>query len=123
MQLSSSTQESLFPVDGTAAVRARPAAAGTDGGKMTHTRLSESVRVYALYRQSGDSRVPHDRLRPMMFVWRRQEYRVQDVTYVWREKQGEAEIYHFTVSDGANVFELCYNARSFDWTITGAYSE
>ncbi|MEO0086209.1 MAG: hypothetical protein ABIK37_06205 [candidate division WOR-3 bacterium] len=89
---------------------------------MTHLRLNEQVKVYAWYKENGSSRFPHDRLRPMMFIWRNQEYRVQDVTYVWRENHGQTDVYHFTVSDGTNVFELCYNAKNLEWTITGAYS-
>ncbi len=90
---------------------------------MTHHRLSENVQVYAMYSETGDRKFPHDKLRPVMFIWRNREYRVQDVTYVWREIQGQAEVYHFAVSDGANVFELSYNAKTLDWTITGTYSE
>jgi len=90
---------------------------------MTHTHLDEAVKVYALYKETGNHRFPHDKLRPMMFIWRNQEYRVQDVTYVWRENQGQSEVYHFTVSDGVNVFELCYNAKNLEWTIAGTYSE
>lgn len=90
---------------------------------MTHIRLNESIKVYAVYKQTSDRRFPHDKLRPVLFIWRNQEYRVQEITYVWRESRGEAEIYHYTVSDGANLFELCYNAKSFDWTLTGTYSE
>ena len=91
--------------------------------EVTHHRLSENVKVYAMYKETGDRKFPHDKLRPVMFIWRNREYRVQDVTYVWREIQGQAEVYHFAVSDGANVFELSYNARALDWTITGTYSE
>ncbi|MEO0073170.1 MAG: DUF6504 family protein [candidate division WOR-3 bacterium] len=90
---------------------------------MTHTRLNEQVKVYALYNQPREQRFPHDRLRPVMFIWRNREYRIQEVTYVWRENHGSADIYHFTVSDGASLFELCYNAKTFEWRIVGTYCE
>jgi hypothetical protein len=112
-------QTSFWHTAGSAALKSQPAKEAT----VTHTRLNEHVKVYALYKETDDRRFPHDKLRPMMFIWRNQEYRVQDVTYVWRENRGESEVYHFTVSDGANVFELCYNARSFDWTLSGVYAE
>lgn len=85
---------------------------------MTQNRVNENVKVYALYnaRRGRDSR--HDRLRPIMFVWRNREYRVQDITYVWRENQGESDVYHYAVSDGANVFELNYQTRTLDWTLS-----
>jgi hypothetical protein len=118
MQSAYDTQDSLWPMDGSAALKPQPA----KEGNMTHTRLNENVKVYAVYKQGTDRRFPHDKLRPVMFIWRNQEYRVRDITYVWRENRGESEIYHFTVSDGNNVFELCYHARSFDWSITGTYN-
>ncbi len=90
---------------------------------MTHSRINERVKVYALYKESADRRFPHDRLRPVLFIWRNREYKVRDVTYVWRENRGESEVYHFTVSDGANVFELLYNAKNLDWTLAGVYAE
>jgi len=103
-----------------------PAVAGTATRReepMTHTRINEQIKVYALYNEPRSRRFPHDKLRPVMFVWRNREYRVRDVTYVWRETQGEAELYHFTISDGASVFELCYNSRTFDWTLANTYCE
>lgn len=119
MSTSAALQTSLWPVEGSAARKAEPDREDT----VTHHRLNENVKVYAIYKETGDRQFPHDRLRPVMFIWRNREYRVQDVTYVWREAQGQAEVYHFTVSDGANVFELSYNAKALDWTISGVYNE
>lgn len=111
-------QTSFWPAEDTPAAETEP-----EEVEMTHHRLSENVKVYAIYNETGDRKFPHDRLRPFMFIWRNREYHVQDITYVWREIQGQAEVYHFVVSDGANVFELSYNAKALDWTITGTYSE
>ena len=118
MSTSTAFQTSFWPVEDNSAGQAAP-----EEAEVTHHRLNENVKVYAIYNETGDGKFPHDKLRPVMFIWRNREYRVQDVTYVWREIQGQAEVYHFTVSDGANVFELSYNAKALDWTITGTYSE
>jgi len=120
MPTPSGFQTTIWPTSGSTAAESQPT---TEEGTVTHTRLNENIKVYALYRENGDHRFPHDRLRPVLFIWRNREYRVQDITYVWRENQGQAEVYHFTVSDGANVFELCYNAKHLEWTIAGTYSE
>jgi hypothetical protein len=90
---------------------------------MVSNRINESVKVYAVYNEAGNRHSPHDRLKPVMFVWRNQEYRVQDVTYVWRESRGESELYHYAVSDGANVYELCYETHSFNWTLSSVSCE
>jgi len=119
MSTAAAFQTSFWPVEGNAARKAEP----EKEAEVTHHCLNENVKVYAIYKETGDRQFPHDRLRPVMFIWRNREYRVQDVTYVWRETQGQAEIYHFTVSDGASVFELSYNAKALDWAITGTYTE
>ena len=118
MSTSAAFQTSLWPVEGSPVEGAE-----LEEAEVTHHRLSENVKVYAIYNETGDRKFPHDKLRPVMFIWRNREYRVQDVTYVWREIQGQAEVYHFTVSDGASVFELSYNAKALDWTISGVYGE
>jgi len=118
MSTSAAFQTSLWPVEGSPVEGAE-----LEEAEVTHHRLSENVKVYAIYNETGDRKFPHDKLRPVMFIWRNREYRVQDVTYVWRETQGQSEVYHFTVSDGANVFELSYNAKTLDWTISGVYGE
>lgn len=112
-------QTSFWPVEGTAARKSQP----EEEVEMTHTHINENVKVYAIYREGTDREFPHSKLRPVMFIWRNREYQVQDITYVWREAQGQSEVYHFTVSDGASVFELSYNAKALDWTISGVYSE
>lgn len=86
---------------------------------MVQNRVNENVKVYALYGERGTKNEERrTRLKPIMFVWRNREYRVQDITYVWRESRGDSEIYHYAVSDGANVYELCYEARTFNWTLS-----
>lgn len=111
-------QTSFWPAEDSAAGQSE-----LEEAEVTHHHLNENVKVYAIYKETGDPKFPHDKLQPLMFIWRNREYRIQNVTYVWREIQGQAEVYHFTVSDGANVFELSYNAKALDWTITGIYGE
>ncbi len=84
---------------------------------MVQNTINENVKVYALYNDRSGCRTQHERLRPILFVWRNRQYRIQDITYVWRENQGESDVYHYAVSDGTNVYELNYEAGSFDWTL------
>ena len=112
-------QSSFWPVEGTADRKLRP----DEEVKMNHALLNENVKVYAIYQEDGNQKISHKRLRPLMFIWRNREYQVRDITYVWRENQGQSEVYHFTVSDGASIFELAYHAHSLDWKLSGTYSE
>ncbi len=90
---------------------------------MVNNQVNESVKVYALYNDQQSRRFPHDRLKPILFIWRNRQYRIQDITYVWRENQGDSELYHYAVTDGTNVYELCYEARTFNWTLSSVSCE
>lgn len=98
---------------------------------MVSNAVNEAVKVYAMYASPGRPAAPHERLKPVMFVWRNREYRVHDITYVWRENHGDSELYHYAVvaappqerADGANVYELCYETRSFNWTLSSISCE
>jgi hypothetical protein len=112
-------QTSFWLVEGTAARKLQP----DEQVEADHVFFNEDVKVYAIYREDNGQEFFHNRLRPLMFIWHNREYHVRDVTYVWRENQGQSEVYHFTVSDGASVFELAYHVHSLDWKISGTYSE
>ncbi|OYD14271.1 hypothetical protein CH330_08120 [candidate division WOR-3 bacterium JGI_Cruoil_03_51_56] len=89
---------------------------------MVHNAINESIKVYAVY-NNRRTPFPHERLQPVVFIWRNHRYRIKDITYVWREKQGDSELYHYAVSDGANVYELSYENKTFNWTLTSISCE
>lgn len=84
---------------------------------MVSNRINESIKVYAVYNEPRSCRAPHERLQPVAFHWRNRRYRVREITYVWRESRGESELYHFAVTADDNVYELCYETRSLNWTL------
>ncbi|MFO7674780.1 MAG: DUF6504 family protein [bacterium] len=85
---------------------------------MVRNSINERIRVYAVYNEPRDRRAPHERLQPVAFCWRNRQYRVRDITYVWRESRGETELYHYAVTDGSDVYELLYETKSLDWTLS-----
>lgn len=74
-------------------------------------KIRENIRVAVIFG-------PGNRVEPVWFDWRRRKYTVREITYTWRERQGEATVFHFAVSDGADLFELAYNADSQIWALT-----
>ena len=58
-----------------------------------------------------------NQIRPVWFVWRGRRHDVQRVTYIWNDRQGAARLFRFAVTDGANVFELCFNAGAARWDL------
>jgi hypothetical protein len=98
---------------------------------MSHTQIDEPIKVYVLYHEGmnppmggrGVLQAPHKKLKPLSFTWRQRDYEVKDLTYVWHNKNGETDYYYFAVSDGANIYELVYNVKTFDWILHRIYCE
>ena len=59
-------------------------------------KVGESIRVAAIFG-------PGNRLRPVWFDWNRKKHTVTEVTYTWKDKEGDATLLHFAVSDGRNA--------------------
>ena len=57
------------------------------------------------------------KIRPLKFKWSGKLFEVREVTYLWKAKEGEKEIYHFSVSDGRSLYELTFDTRSLLWRI------
>ncbi|MEO0108274.1 MAG: hypothetical protein ABIK62_03775 [candidate division WOR-3 bacterium] len=90
---------------------------------MNIVRIGEPVRVQVTFepvfvrRNENEFAFPHHKIKPRAFIWQNREYQVSEITYVWRELIGEVFVYHFAVTEGDNVFELCFNTSTMDWTL------
>lgn len=72
------------------------------------TIIREPVKVVAVF-DSG--------VKPAKFKWRGRTYPVKEITYTWTSKEGNTPIMHFSVTDGASLFELAYNPSTLDWSV------
>ena len=71
--------------------------------------IDEAVRVGAAF----DSR----KIFPIWFRWRNRYYKVKSVNYTWDSTQGDGKLRHYSVTDGVNTYELCFNSRTLEWTL------
>jgi hypothetical protein len=96
---------------------------------MDTIEIGEPVKVSVIFeslpcvRDSRGMTFPHHKIKPRAFFWQNREYRVQEITYVWREAIGDAMLYHFAVTEGDNVFELCFNNTTMEWTLANVARE
>lgn len=60
---------------------------------------------------------------PKFFKWRNRIYQVAKVHLVHTSRVGQQLLYHFSVSDQANYFQLTFNASNLSWHITALYTE
>ena len=72
------------------------------------TDIGEKIKVMAVFEKG---------VRPVKFKWRGRVYPVKEITYTWASKEGEAPIIHFSVTDGATLFELAYNQNELERTL------
>jgi len=58
--------------------------------------------------------------KPVHLVWfelNRRKHTLQEPTYRWQDRVGEATLLHFTVSDGEALYEIVYNPTDLSWTL------
>lgn len=73
------------------------------------TEINEPIEVGAVFRRG--------RVQPVWFVWKGRKYPVEKTTYAWKEAQGETTVHYFSVFDGVNTFELCYDSKALTWQL------
>ncbi len=77
-------------------------------GVIVVTDINKKVEVAAVF--SGG-------VRPVKFRWNGRVYPVEEITYTWRTRDGEASLVHFSVTDGATLYELVYNQSTMEWSL------
>ncbi len=71
-------------------------------------RIGEAVNVVAVFDPV---------LRPAKFKWKGRVYPVKEVTYTWTSREGGALFTHFSVTDGASLYELAYSHSTMKWSL------
>ena len=72
------------------------------------TGIGEPVKVMAIFDRT---------LRPVKFRWRDRVHVVKEITHTWNTKEGGEARIHFSVTDGATLFELTYNRSTLKWSL------
>jgi hypothetical protein len=73
--------------------------------------IDEPVVVGAVFSRGG--------VKPIWFTWNGREIRIRTIAFTWKTREGSASILHFSVTDGQSLYEIVYNAQTFQWRITG----
>ncbi|MBI5492265.1 MAG: hypothetical protein HY893_04955 [Deltaproteobacteria bacterium] len=74
------------------------------------TVLKEPIKVIAVF-DNG--------VKPVKFKWKGRVYPVKEITYAWTSKEGDSRIMHFSVSDGAALYEITYDSSALKWSLEG----
>jgi hypothetical protein len=78
------------------------------------TLVGEPVRVAVIFDKGAGG---IEGLRPVKFSWHLRDISIKEITYSWETREGAAMIAHFSVTDGASLYELAYNRSTMQWTL------
>ena len=71
--------------------------------------LQERIQVLAWFRNG--------KILPRQFIWNNKKYKIREVTYNWQERQGRETISCFSVSTGADLYQISFNNTTLGWRI------
>jgi hypothetical protein len=71
--------------------------------------LGEPVQVGAVFKKGE--------VIPRWFLYRGRKVLVKGVTFSWKEREGQSLFYHFSVSDGVNLYDLAFQAENLSWQL------
>ena len=74
------------------------------------TQLEDSIDVGAVFTSRG--------MRPVWFSWQNQRRMIRQITYAWKALDGAQIMRYFTVADDVGLYDLCFNPRSLQWSLT-----
>ncbi len=77
--------------------------------------LSESINVWALFEKST--------VKPFVFIWNNRKIKIETVNFVHTTHEGNALIYHFSVSSGGNFYKICFDTASLKWILEAVEEE
>ncbi|OGS44534.1 MAG: hypothetical protein A2539_01405 [Elusimicrobia bacterium RIFOXYD2_FULL_34_15] len=79
------------------------------------TEINEKIKVGAVF--DGNN------IKPKWFIWKNNKYEINETTYTWQTKQGEIPMLHFSVTNGATLFELSLNQKTLAWMLEKVSTE
>ena len=60
---------------------------------------------------------------PKWFFRGKQKHNITGIEHTWRSKEGETPLVFFSVTDGANVYEIRFNLKTAEWRLEKVYME
>ncbi len=82
---------------------------------MIITEVNERIKVGAVF--DGPS------VTPKWFFWGRDKHLVKSVEHTWHAREGETHFLFFSVTDGANVYEIRLDQKKLEWVLEKVYME
>jgi hypothetical protein len=72
-------------------------------------QLNERIDCLAYFKNA--------KIYPRLFIWKNKTYKIRKITYNWQERRGQEIISYFSVSTGANLYQISFNNTTYGWRI------
>ncbi len=72
--------------------------------------LHDDIDVGAVFGARG--------MRLLWFSWQGRRRMIREIAYAWKEMDGLRVLRYFSVTDGAAVYELCFDPERLRWSLT-----
>ena len=76
---------------------------------MEPTNINKIIKVGAIF-QGGN-------IAPKWFHYDNKKYEIKEVNYRWEDWEGQEKILLFSVTDGANNYEISFNLKRMVWKL------
>ena len=73
------------------------------------TEINTSIKVGAVFSRGE--------IKPAWFSWNNRQIRIRETAFTWKTWEGSAPIYHFSVTDGQGLYEICFNGKTLGWML------
>lgn len=59
----------------------------------------------------------HTKIFPRKFIWNNKEYLIENITYNWQARCGQATINYFSVLSAGQLYQISFNNTSYRWQL------
>ncbi len=74
--------------------------------------VDEAISVCAVFNNGS--------IRPIWFSWRGRQLRIRETALAWKTREGDARVFHFSVTDGQGLYDITFHTGTFRWRILHA---
>lgn len=80
-----------------------------------YEQLDEPIKVGAVFQKTH--------VIPCWFVRQGQRHEIKEIAFTWQDRQGNARLLYFSVSDGRDVYQISFNTETFSWKLDKVFVE
>ena len=96
--------------------QARPARkAFSNGGRWGRPSFNSKIQNHKVIEVVA--KFSPGKIKPLYFTLDSQRYEIERINYFWKNYQGQEKLYCFSVTCGANIFQIYFNNHSLSWRL------